>query len=218
MDIKVDEKSVIVFDLDDTLYNEIDYLRSAYSAIAMELAPKQWKKLFVQMFSMYRNKENVFEYLTTTFGVEKQMLINLYRNHQPAIVPFEGVLPLLKHIKDKGGKLGVITDGRSKTQRAKLSALAVVDYFDTIVISEELGSEKPDKKNYRAIEEAFPNHRYCYIADNIRKDFLAPNTLGWDSIGLIDNGLNIHSDAFRYFTEDHLPKTFVKNIGEIAVT
>ncbi|CAZ97893.1 HAD family hydrolase [Zobellia galactanivorans] len=218
MDIKVDEKSVIVFDLDDTLYNEIDYLRSAYSAIAMELAPKQWKKLFVQMFSMYRNKENVFEYLTTTFGVEKQMLINLYRNHQPAIVPFEGVLPLLKHIKDKGGKLGIITDGRSKTQRAKLSALAVVDYFDTIVISEELGSEKPDQKNYRAIEEAFPNHRYCYIADNIRKDFLAPNTLGWDSIGLIDNGLNIHSDAFRYFTEDHLPKTFVKNIGEIAVT
>ncbi|MBU3024404.1 HAD family hydrolase [Zobellia galactanivorans] len=218
MDIKVDEKSVIVFDLDDTLYNEIDYLRSAYSAIAMELAPKQWKKLFVQMFSMYRNKENVFEYLTTTFGVEKQMLINLYRNHQPAIVPFEGVLPLLKHIKDKGGKLGVITDGRSKTQRAKLSALAVVDYFDTIVISEELGSEKPDQKNYRAIEEAFPNHRYCYIADNIRKDFLAPNALGWDSIGLIDNGLNIHTDAFRYFTEDHLPKAFVRNIDDIVIT
>lgn len=218
MDIKVDEKTVIVFDLDDTLYNEIDFLRSAYCAIAQELDSKGWRPLFAQMFSMYRNKENVFEHLATTYNIKKEALINLYRNHNPTIQPFSGVLPLLQSIKDKGGKLAIITDGRSKTQRAKLLALGIETYFDKIIISEELGSEKPDKNNYLEIEKTFANHNYCYVADNVRKDFIAPNFLGWDSIGLIDNGLNIHSDGYRYFTETHLPKVFIEKIGDIAVT
>ena len=217
MDIKVDEKTVVVFDLDDTLYNELDYLRSAYCAIAKELNPKQWENLFAQMFSMYRNKENVFQYLTATFKIDKEILISLYRNHIPSITPFQGVLPLFKAIQNKKGKLAVITDGRSKTQRAKLKALGIEDYFDKIVISEELGTEKPDKNNYLSIEQAFKDHKYCYIADNVRKDFISPNKLGWNSIGLIDNGLNIHSDSFLYFTEEHLPKTFVKSIIDIKI-
>ncbi|CAM4294542.1 HAD family hydrolase [Zobellia nedashkovskayae] len=218
MDIKVDEKTVIVFDLDDTLYNELDYLRSAYCAIAKELKPKQWENLFAQMFSMYRNKENVFQYLAATFKVEKELLITLYRNHNPSIIPFQGVLPLLKAIKDKKGKLAIITDGRSKTQRAKLNALGITDYFDKIVISEELGTEKPDAKNYLSIEQTFTGYTCCYIADNVRKDFIAPNKLGWESIGLIDNGRNIHSDSFLYFTKENLPKTFVKRISDIKIT
>ncbi|CAM4228540.1 HAD family hydrolase [Zobellia roscoffensis] len=217
MDIKIDEKSVIVFDLDDTLYNEIDYLRSAYSAIAKELNPEQWENLFAQMFSMYRNKENVFEYLTTTFKIDKKVLLSLYRNHNPIINTFEGVLPLLKSIKEKKGKLAIITDGRSKTQRAKLKALGIEEFFDKIIISEELGTEKPNRKNYLAIEQIFKNHNYCYVADNVRKDFITPNILGWNSIGLIDNGLNIHNDSFLYFTETNLPKVFVKSIKDINV-
>ncbi|WP_276166270.1 HAD family hydrolase [Zobellia alginiliquefaciens] len=217
MDIKVDENSVIVFDLDDTIYNEIDYLKSAYTAIAKKLDPEQGEILFSQMFSMYRNKENVFEYLTTHFNVKKETLIELYRNHIPSISPFKGVFPLFNAIKNQGGKLALITDGRSKTQRTKLAALGIEEYFDKIIISEEIGSEKPDENNYLAIEKTFKNHRYCYIADNVRKDFISPNKLGWDSIGLIDNGLNIHSDSYLYFTKNCLPKRFVRSIENIKI-
>ena len=217
MDIKVNENSVIVFDLDDTLYNEVDYLRSAYCAIAKELNPNQWEHLFVKMFSMYRNKENVFEYLTTTFSVEKKTLITSYRNHTPSISPFQGVIPLLETIKENKGKLAIITDGRSKTQRAKLNALRIEHYFDKIVISEELGTEKPNENNYLAIENSFKDHTYCYVADNVRKDFIAPNQLNWNTIGLIDNGLNIHSDSFLYFTKENLPQSFVKSLGDIKI-
>ena len=61
MDIKVNNNTVIVFDLDDTLYNELDYLKSAYQHIAQQLEPKDWKSLYVLMLSFYRCKKNVFD-------------------------------------------------------------------------------------------------------------------------------------------------------------
>lgn len=169
------------------------------------------------MFSLYRCSENVFDFLAEAYHCDKTELISTYRNHQPDISLSPGTRALLKNIKGKSGKLGLITDGRSQTQRAKLEALGIQDLFDKIIISEELGSEKPAKRNYMVIEEAFPDHSYCYIADNIRKDFIAPNQLGWDTVCLLDNGLNIHHDAHLYMSPEHLPQQFVASLDEIHV-
>ena len=83
MDIKVDHNTVIVFDLDDTLYNELDYLKSAYKAIALFLDPSDWKLLYSKMFSLYRSKINVFEFVANAYNTEIQILIELYRDHLP---------------------------------------------------------------------------------------------------------------------------------------
>ncbi|SHJ38890.1 HAD family hydrolase [Pseudozobellia thermophila] len=217
MDITVDQRSVIVFDLDDTLYNEITYLQSAYREIAKKIDPKKWRQLFATMFSLYRCSKNVFDFLAQEYNCDKDELLSTYRNHKPEIALFHGALPLLKNIREKSGKIGLITDGRSQTQRAKLQALGIQDLFDIIIISEEFGSEKPDIRNYLAIAEAFPDHTYCYIADNIRKDFIAPNQLGWETICLLDNGLNIHHSAHLYMTPKHLPSKFVTSLTELRV-
>ncbi|MBC6997974.1 HAD family hydrolase [Cytophaga sp. FL35] len=217
MDIKVSNKTVIVFDLDDTLYNEISYLQSAYQVIARQLNPNNCAALYAQMFSLYRSGENVFKFLSEQFHVEIQELISIYRDHVPNIEPFKGVGTLLKTIKKAEGKIGLITDGRSRTQRNKLEALNIVKYFDKIVISEEIGSEKPSEANYKAIEKAFPDCIYYYIGDNIRKDFISPNKLGWESIGIIDNGLNIHFDGHKYMKDAHMPKIFMKSVADIRI-
>ena len=218
MDIKVNSKTVIVFDLDDTLYNEITYLQSAYREIARKLDDKNWRLLYTQMFSLYRCKENVFEFLAKNHKIDIAELIKLYRHHQPTIKLFPGVLTKFEDIKSLGGNLGLITDGRSKTQRAKLKALKIEEYFDCVIISEELGSEKPSANNYLAIEEKFPNHKYCYIADNFKKDFVAPNKLGWLSIGVQDNGLNIHFEAYKFTSKKHHPQHIITSIEELNIT
>lgn len=217
MDIKINGNTIIVFDLDDTLYNEIDYLKSAYIHIAKEIDPQNWQLLFAKMFSLYRHKKDVFEMLVRKYDCKKERIIELYRNHSPNIEPFKGVIELLKDIKGKKGKIGIITDGRKKTQMAKLTALGIHEFLDKIVISEELGTEKPDKKNYLTIERAFSGHTYFYIADNIRKDFIAPNKLGWQTIGLIDNGLNIHHDTYKFSSKTYIPQNFIMNIQEIRI-
>lgn len=217
MDIKVDGRTVIVFDLDDTLYNEMEYLRSAFLEIAKNVDSKDWRQLFARMYSLFRSKEDVFKFVSTEYGIEKSEVLETYRSHNPTLHLFDGALKIINHIKTKKGRIGIITDGRKITQRAKLKALGIIDLVDILVISEEIGSEKPDEKNYRMIEEAFEGHTYLYMADNLRKDFIAPNKLGWKTLGLIDNGLNMHFDSYKYFDERHRPQKLVTSFKEINI-
>lgn len=215
MDIKVDANTVVVFDLDDTLYNELDFLKSAYRSIAIMVEPKKWKQLYSKMFSLYRCRINVFEFISNDYDIEIKLLVDMYRNHYPDIKLFDGVLDIFKLIKAKNGKIGLITDGRSNTQRSKLDSLGIMEYLDAIVISEEIGSEKPSLANFRAIENSLPGTAYYYIADNLKKDFITPNSLGWKSVGLMDNGKNVHFESYKYMEYPNSPHFFIESLREI---
>ena len=217
MDIKIDENTVIVFDLDDTLYNELDYLKSAYIEISKELKPNNWEQLYARLFSIYRNKQDVFEFISSTFQLDKKELIRKYRNHIPNINPFDGVIETLRKIKDSKGKLAIITDGRSITQRNKLKKLGLLSYFDYVIISEEIGTEKPNESNYKKIEDHFNLETYFYIADNFKKDFIAPKKLGWKTIALLDNGMNIHSHAYTAISDKFLPEQYFSSYSELNI-
>jgi putative hydrolase of the HAD superfamily len=217
MDIKVDEHTVVVFDLDDTLYNELDFLKSAYRHIAQELEPNKYHELLVLMLSLYRSRENVFEIISTRYGVTKEALIEMYRRHTPNLKLFDGALSLLNEIKSKKGKIGMVTDGRIQTQMAKINALGISDLLDKIVISEEIGTEKPAIANFKTIENSLLGDTYHYIADNLKKDFLAPNALGWRTTGLIDNGMNIHYQSHLYLDQLHMPQQFFTSYTEVKI-
>lgn len=217
MDIKVDHNTVIVFDLDDTLYNELDFLKSAYKSIALFLEPHNWKQLYSRMFSMYRSKINVFEFLANNYDIETSALVERYREHKPDIELFDGALNLLTEIKRKNGKIAIITDGRSMTQRAKLEGLGILHFIDKIIISEEIGSEKPNVANFKAVENSISRSNHYYIADNLKKDFIAPNSLGWKSIALVDNGKNIHFESHPYMGEELQPQYSILSLKEICI-
>ncbi|KAG1648929.1 Glyceraldehyde 3-phosphate phosphatase [Nymphon striatum] len=152
-------------------------IRSAYIEISKELQPDNWEQLFSRLFSIYRNKQDVFGYISSTYQLDKQELIHRYRNHIPNIKPFDGVLDTLQKIKDSKGKLAIITDGRSITQRNKLKKLGLLPFFDFIIVSEEIGTEKPHELNYKSVENHFNLKNYFYIADNFKKDFITPKKL-----------------------------------------
>ena len=218
MDIKVDSKTVVCFDLDDTLYNELDYLMSAYKEIAKHISLKDYKTLFVRMLSLYRKKGDVFGYLSKEYGIEVNQLLKKYRNHKPSIKLFHGAMEVIKKIKAHNGVLVIITDGRAQTQRNKLIALGILNYFDLIVISEEIGTEKPSSNNFETVITNFPDCNYTYIADNFKKDFISPNKLGWQTIGLVDNGKNIHNNSFDYSNKETSPNELIFKFSEINIS
>ena len=217
MDIKVDEQKIICFDLDDTLYNEIDFLRSGFKVIA-GLLEEDWKPLMTQMFSLHRTGGDVFKYVAQRYDFSLEKQLEIYRYHMPEIEPFAGVRNLFKDIVSNKGKITIITDGRSRTQRNKLEALGLDEWIEKIIISEETGHEKPDAFNFKLVEDHFPGHEYCYIGDNISKDFLVPNKLGWETICIMDNGRNIH---FDYSTAEvdtsYYPGNFVEKFNDLRV-
>ncbi len=204
---------VVVFDLDDTLIFEIDYLKSAYNEIAQRI-DENHPTLNLELIKLYNNNINVFDWIQSKYPkFTKEALLEIYRNHFPKIKLNNGGIEVLQFLKTNNVKVGLITDGRSITQRNKIKAIGLEQYFDKVIISEEFGSEKPNIKNFQVFEE-FHAEKYFYIADNPKKDFISPNQLKWCTVCILDSGNNIHQQNFDV-SEKYLPKYKISSLLEI---
>ncbi len=221
---------VVVFDLDDTLYKEQDYLRSAYREIAARIESRYgnlpllsrrgqgWSDPPLDRMLRWRQEgENVFQRLIEAYGLDLTVndLLTIYRSHVPAI-RLDGQTKSLLDRLHSHAVLGLITDGRSLTQRHKIDALGLSAYMDEkdILISEETGFEKPSDEPFRHFMERYPSRTYYYIGDNPAKDFIAPNHLGWTTICLLDDGRNIHPQDFS-LSQQMLPQHRISQLSEI---
>ena len=221
---------VICFDLDDTLCKEIDYLKSAYREIA-EYAAEHCRgcsdpvsvlahKAYDVMHAAYQEGQNAFDVLNSFLGLDLPIAdyLYIYRNHKPKIALCEDVVRTLDALKAEGVRIGLITDGRSVQQRNKIEALGLGRWIENadIVISEEIGSEKPALANYEYFMKRYPECKdFTYVGDNPRKDFIAPNSLGWMTICLKDDGRNIHRQEFSTVKEEAMAKRRIETLLEL---
>ena len=205
---------VVVFDLDDTLYKETLFVASGFKAVADYVGDVSFA---AELDSWRAEGKNAFECLIGKYSLRGSVdeLLSVYRNHLPEIELDASTALALDCLAAKGKTLGIITDGRSRTQRNKIQALGLSRWFsdDNIIISEEFGSSKPDERNYRFFMDKYPHKTYAYIGDNVTKDFIAPKILGWRTICLKNNGQNIHSQNFDV-EDEFLPDATIVNILE----
>lgn len=217
---------VICFDLDDTLYKEIDFLKSAYKeivtyALSQSSCKDSFEVVYEAMLSSYMNGFNAFEELNDRLINQREVseYLTIYRNHIPDISLTEDVYKVLATIKRKGDVIGLITDGRIIQQRNKIAALGLWDFIsnENVVISEEFGTGKPDLANYQYFMFLYPEaDAYIYVGDNSQKDFFAPNKLGWKTICIKDDGRNIHKQDFS-LENIFLPQIVVNSLSEIKL-
>lgn len=218
MELQIDRNSVFVFDLDDTLYQEYSFLESSFRSISSYYVNFD-SCIFEKMIDQYAHQKDVFSFLLDSWPEvisSKQDLIQLYRNHVPKIELFPGVWDFLSKIKTINSKIGLLTDGRSITQRNKIDALGLNGFFDKVIISEEFGTAKPDMSNYIAFSELNPEGNFFYFGDNLSKDFVTPNSLGWETICILDNGKNIHKQDFS-LPDPYLPRHCIKSFFDVSL-
>lgn len=205
---------VVCFDLDDTLYKEIGFVKSGFQAVADSIGKPEIVPL---MMDWYKDGKNVFLHLNYYLNLEAPIAdyLRIYRNHFPSIQLSNGVEDTLVVLKNRGVRLGLISDGRSVTQRNKIKALKLERWFEDkdIIISEEFGSEKNSEKNFCYFQELYPESCFSYVGDNPKKDFFIPNLLHWKTIMLKDNGCNIHQQC--EVPECNLPQVIIYDIQEL---
>lgn len=210
---------VVCFDLDDTLYKEIDYLHAAYRLIAQRFGGDRSNELYYQMLAWYETKEDVFQMIVSLYPtIDKTGLLNMYRYDVRKLSFPTEIAEVLMAIKESGVKLGLITDGRFLTQKNKIIALGLDKFFDEdmVIISETFGSEKPSLRNYKYFMNKFPGcESFAYVGDNLAKDFVGANALGWKTICLLDDGRNIHKQDFEKFDDEYLPNVTVASMKEL---
>ena len=139
------------------------------------------------MFAAGR-RGDVFNAVLSDLGLEAtqelvETLVRLYRQHAPAISWFPDSLRLVRQLHGRL-PMAVITDGPVESQRSKIASLRVEKWFDPIVITEELGWAKPDRRAFKLTSESHQAEgaECVYIADNPRKDFEGPKLLNWQTV------------------------------------
>lgn len=215
----IDINTHFVFDLDDTLYKEIDYVKSAYIYINTYIKNRFNIDLSKNIKKCLDGEINFFEFINSKLHPDNylsiQKYLELYRFHYPKISLSDDSRLFLDKILSQNIDFSIITDGRSISQRNKIKALGLYNLAKNIIISEETGFEKPHLNNFKILDAIYPNKKLIYVADNPSKDFLAPNSLNWGTICLLNNGQNIHPQDFN-LNINSLPKRKVNYLTEIS--
>ena len=170
----LDGIEAVIFDLDDTLYSEKEYVRSGYRKIAKWLEKPEIEEQLWEIFQ--RGGKAINEVLEEKDRAEA---LRIYRFQQPDIHLYPGVREMIDRIKCQK-KIGIITDGRPEGQRAKLHALDLA--VDEVIVTDELGGiefRKPCSVAYQKMQQMLgvPFEKMVYIGDNAKKDFIAPEML-----------------------------------------
>ena len=195
----------LVFDIDDTLYLEREYVRSGFHVV------DEWARrnlgipdFFQRAWKVFENggRNTVFNQVLESCHVEAtgpliQSLVDAYRKHDPKIELLDDALEFLEEFKGEF-PLAVVTDGPLRSQRAKCRALSLERYMNLIIYTDELGAGmgKPHPGSFRIIQEktGVSGSSCVYIADNPAKDFQGPKLLGWNTIRLRRQG-GLHFDS-----------------------
>ncbi len=160
---------VVLFDLDDTLHDDTYAFTSAAEEVAREIALERgvdalalkrayvaeaegfWHRLTPEQL---RNRLSGLREMMWNSALERVGIAdpdlaqrsaanyNEYRKKYFSVFP--GAIELLRALRERGCKLGILTNGFSETHREKIKLLQIGEYFDAIFIADEVGMIKPD--------------------------------------------------------------------------
>ena len=194
-DVDLKEIDLVIFDMDDTLYAERDFVFSGYRAVAEKVYADHGVEIESLLKKAFQEgcRGDLFSKVFNQLGFSHdesyiKELVDVYRSHKPNIKAYLDCQYIQK-LRDVGKKIALISDGWLEVQRNKIEALGLSELFDEVLFTDELGREfwKPNPKSFELICDRFqvPLERAVYVADNPRKDFVAPNKLGMKTVQVV---------------------------------
>ena len=194
----------LVFDVDDTLYEQIVPFENAYKSlfdmdIDMEkfyLLSRYYSdvkfeasrngEMTMDEYHIYRIQEAAKDlgvFLTDEQALNMQ---KEYKKNQQKLQMSDITINILKLARKNNVKLGIITNGLSEHQWSKIEALGVERWIDkdNIIVSGDYSINKPDVRIFEIMQEKLqlPNDFLYYIGDSIENDIVGANNAGWKSI------------------------------------
>lgn len=182
----------VIFDLDDTLYDERQFVRGGLKSVAKYISRMYKvceKKTYNMLLGLLRKhgRGRIFDLVLELLGVAYTRktiarLVSVYRYHHPKLSLYPEVRLILRHLKKSGYHLGLITDGNARVQRRKVKSLGVASFFDCMIFSREYGVNY-EKPNISVYKRCLSRLNVCpeesvYVGDNSYKDFVNAKKLG----------------------------------------
>ena len=187
--------AAVLFDLDDTLYDQRQWLDGAWKAVAGRAAewgvadPVALEAALRAAAADGTDRGGIIDNALVAVqarGVPVAPLVAAFRAHEPTrLDPYPGVAAALLSLARRV-PLGLISDGDPIVQRGKLTALDLGAYFTTVVFSDEYGRahRKPDRLPFQVALGALgvdPGDA-VYVGDRPAKDVAGPAAVGMPAI------------------------------------
>ena len=194
----------LVFDVDDTLYEQIVPFENAYKSLFdMDIETEKFYllsryysdvkfeasrngEMTMDEYHIYRIQEAAKDlgvYLSDEQALNMQ---KEYEKNQQKLQMSDITISILDLAKENNVKLGIITNGPSEHQWSKVKALGVEKWIDrkNIIVSGDYGINKPDVRIYEIMQEKLqlPNDSLYYIGDSLENDIVGANNAGWKAI------------------------------------
>lgn len=222
---------ILVFDLDDTLYPEITYVKSGFMAVSIFLNQNfklDQDLVYSKMLDLLKKegRGNIFDEVLKTYSIftvkNLKKCISIYRKHIPNINLYKDTERCISRFKMY--KKYIVTDGNSIVQRKKISALDLSKNFEKIYTTYQYGISysKPSIKCFKMIikkEEINPRDM-VYIGDNPHKDFINLKKIGIHTIRIQrgyfkDTVLDSkHEAEFTFNNLDCITKKMIGKLNE----
>ncbi|MDD1791809.1 pyrimidine 5'-nucleotidase [Enterovibrio makurazakiensis] len=190
----------ILFDADETLFSFDAFagLKALFSTLGVDFSQQdfaEYQTVNKPLWVKYQNGEITAKQLQEDrFIVWSERLemtpAELNRRFLNAMAdvcePLDGVPEIVPLLASKA-KLGIITNGFTQLQQVRLEKTKLSEYFDLVVISEEVGVAKPDVAIF---EHAFDQmghpekSRILMVGDNPDSDVLGGIRAGIDTCWL----------------------------------
>ena len=212
-----------IFDLDDTLYEETQFVKAGMMSVCKYLANKygyECRDLYdcCMEFLSKDGRGKVFDNLCIKFDLAEEVvnLVKIYRETEPELFLYDDAKECLYELKRQGCKLGIITDGNAKVQRAKVRGLGLDTLVDVVVFTDEMkradGSSfsKPAPEVYEECLNLLDSKadESAYVGDNPIKDFIGARKLGLYTFQIIrESGMFVGARVSHEYEADEKIKS-----------
>lgn len=199
----------IIFDLDDTLSDNLKNVQGAFKTIVKDkytedefsrfynIDQKIWKERAEGLIKNPREgmtKDEVTEWIRAQrfikyFGnityKEAVNYNNLYiEGLKEKVEPINGAIEILEYLKEKDYEIVIATNGPSDALSAKLNKLKIDKFIDVTFAADECGNMKPHTHFYNALFDKLNNYnkdKILFIGDELDKDIKGGNEIGIDT-------------------------------------
>jgi putative hydrolase of the HAD superfamily len=226
---------VLVFDLDDTLYDETTFVHSGFKAVAAFLyeefavPAEQVYSLLAGRLSAGRGR--IFDEVLGQMGIFSRKNVGkclaVYRSHKPDIALYRDAEECLRRFRQS--PLYIVTDGNKLVQQNKLSALGLPSIVKSCFITHRYGLRHAKPSPYCFLKicerERVQPQQVVYIGDNPHKDFVGIKALGFKTVRILRGHFKdiLKEDPFEAdrriesldaLTEKLLREIFAETIGD----